>query len=75
MNYGEIEGNCPKGLPKRNKGVVSQSLNTKDIEGCKTGTKGMGAYSKIPHETIRNSINVNDIDGAHFGTVRRGSSD
>lgn len=45
IDYGIIAGSKPKIYQsKANPDEMDRSLKAKDIDGCKTGTKGLGAF-------------------------------
>lgn len=72
--YGQIEGSYPKRYYHRERGNISLDLSTSDIEGAQSGTKGLGMFSKITREEIRNPIMAQDIEGAQAGTLKKGVS-
>lgn len=46
-------------------------LNTQDIEGAQVGTKGLGPFAFQPRSTVRNSIDVSDIEGTQMESLKR----
>ena len=72
MDCGEIEGCHPKGIPMRASGELSTDLKTEDILGAQAGTRGLGVFAARPRKTFGNHIAVEDIEGAHVGTVKNG---
>jgi len=46
-------------------------LNTQDIEGAQVGTKGLGPFAFKPRSTVRNSIDVSDIEGTQMESLKR----
>lgn len=47
------------------------SLDTKDIEGAQSGTKGLGPFAFKPRSTLRNSIDISDIEGTQMESLKR----
>lgn len=69
---GGIEGNVPNKIPERKKGPVSQILQTNDIEGAQTGTKGLGVFAHHQRKNFKETNKLNDIAGSTVGSLRKG---
>lgn len=66
VEIGEVGGSKPNVLPPPRKdfNFVNTSLNTKDIHGCKVGTKGLGNFHTRERRAIRETNQISDIFGA-----------
>lgn len=69
---GNIEGNVPNKIPERKKGPVSQSLQTNDIEGAQSGTKGLGVFAHHSRTGFKHTNRLDDIAGSTVGSLRKG---
>lgn len=69
---GNIEGNCPMKIPERLRGPVSTSLDTADIEGAQSSTKGLGVFAHHSRKEFRKTNDINDIAGCTVGSLRKG---
>lgn len=69
---GPIEGNSPMGIPERKKGPVSTSLDTQDIEGAKTSTKGLGVFAHHQRTGFNKTNRIDDIAGSTVGSLKKG---
>ena len=55
IEIGEVGGSKPNVLPppRKDENFLNTSLNTKDIHGCKVGTKGLGNFHTRERRAIR----------------------
>lgn len=73
-DIGEIIGNKPMTIPERKRGPVSQSLDTKDIDGAQSGTKGLGVFAYHQRKEYKKTNQIEDIAGSTVGSLRKGVS-
>ena len=71
-NIGDIEGNKPMTIPERKRGPVSTSLDTGDIDGAKTSTKGLGVFAHHQRKDFTRTNEIADIAGSTVGSLRKG---
>lgn len=69
---GQIEGNVPIGIPERKRGPVSTSLDTSDISGAQTSTKGLGVFAYHQRKEFKKTNQIDDIAGSTVGSLRKG---
>ena len=71
MTIGPVAGSHPRPLVNTSLEAHKSHLNTLDIEGAQSGTKGLGPFAFKPRSTLRNSIDVADIEGAQMESLKR----
>lgn len=59
-------------IPERKKGPVSLILETADIEGAKTGTKGLGVFAHHTRTKFKQTNKIDDIAGSSVGSLKKG---
>ena len=74
FEVGPIKGNAPSVLPpaRKDPNFLKTSLQTADITGCKTSTKGLGNFHSRERRAYLNSVNTLDVHGAQPGSLKRG---
>ena len=70
---GPIIGNIPVILPpaRQDPNFLNKSLNTKDILGCGTSTKGLDNFHTRIRRDYKNTNNTQDIVGAQPNTLKK----
>ena len=68
--YGGIDGSKPAALPKPRAGV--RNLNTEDIQGAKSDTRRLGAFTWMDRRQVRPHNRNDDIEGSQPDTLKRG---
>jgi len=71
---GDVEGSKPARMPSAPKDKERSCLNTKDIDGAQTSTKGLGIFAHVTRKDKPESKNLNtaDIYGAQTGSLKKG---
>eukprot|EP00357_Protocruzia_adherens_P027080 CAMPEP_0114998538 /NCGR_PEP_ID=MMETSP0216-20121206/15566_1 /TAXON_ID=223996 /ORGANISM="Protocruzia adherens, Strain Boccale" /LENGTH=672 /DNA_ID=CAMNT_0002363153 /DNA_START=143 /DNA_END=2162 /DNA_ORIENTATION=+ len=69
IKIGAIDGSKPKALPKKRQNP-SSSLNTNDIAGATSGTKGVGPAGKNRRD-YRKTNDISDLAGASAGSLKK----
>lgn len=69
---GKIEGNGAMRIPERTRGPLSSSLETSDIMGAQTSTKGLGVFAHHKRTEFKKTNNIEDIAGSTVGSLRKG---
>ena len=72
VTIGPVQGSQPRQLVKTSTEAHFRHLKTDDIDGATASTKGLGPFANKPRSTVRNSIDVSDIDGTKMESLRRG---
>ena len=74
ITIGDIAGSSPKKQPERKVGTFFDGLQTGDIAGAKSSSKGRGAFHSIERKHFRDTNNIQDIPGAKVNTLKKGVS-
>jgi hypothetical protein len=71
---GDVEGSKPARMPSAPRDKERSCLNTKDIDGAQTSTKGLGIFAHVTRKDKPESKNLNtaDIYGAQTGSLKKG---
>jgi hypothetical protein len=69
---GKIEGNMPNYTQQRKKGPPCASLDTADIDGAQSGTKGLGVFAGHRRTHFTKTNNIHDIAGSTVGSLKKG---
>ena len=74
---GRVEGSMPARLPEppRNKDSFGGSLQTGDIAGAQTSTKGLGVFANVTRRSeqmVSNNLDTSTVFGAQSGTLLKG---
>lgn len=78
ISYGGIDGNKPGKMPEFSKAVSPErmhNLNTKDIEGAQTSTKGLGIFAHVTRREEQmksNNLDISDVPDAQAGSLKKG---
>ena len=73
IEIGEVIGNKPKVLPnpRKDTNFLATSLQTKDIHGCASGTKGLGSFHDKERRSYKTTNATEDIYGACPGSLKK----
>ena len=71
---GPVSGSQPSRMPSAHKDKNRSSLNTKDIEGAQSSTKGLGIFAHVTRKDPPrvDNLNTKDIFGAQAGSLKKG---
>jgi hypothetical protein len=71
---GFVDGSRPRELVRNLTAPHSRNFTTKDIDGARTGTVGVGPLGSRDRKEARSPTDISDIDGAKAGSLRKGIS-
>lgn len=73
VEIGDVRGSKPNVLPpaRQDANFTNTSLNTKDIHGCRVGTKGLGNFHTRERRGIRDTNQIADILGAQPDSLKK----
>ena len=71
IDIGQIDGNAPAAIPKRETGPISLSLKTDDIVGAQSSSKGMGVFAHREWKHFRKTNTCHDIEGTTASSLQK----